>query len=125
MSPPAVLTRLVDEASVPAVREIRPADLRVNPEFAVLLSTFAWTLIVPELSTITVPEAIAVTRSLFKILAVSGVLDPKTPLMNTPSVDPDDVILTVEAVKGGVVIEFDAVEGLELPTEFVALTVKV
>jgi hypothetical protein len=125
MSPPAVLTRLVDEASVPAVREIRPADLRVNPEFAVLLSTFAWTLIVPELSTITVPEAIAVTRSLFKILAVSGVLDPKTPLMNTPSVDPDDVILTVEAVKGGVVIEFDAVEGLELSTEFVALTVKV
>ena len=90
-----------------------------------LLCTLAWTLMVPELSTKTFPEAIAVTRSLFKMFAVPAVLDPNTPLMNTPSVDPDAVMLTVEAVKGGVVIEFDAVEGLELPLEFTAVTVKV
>jgi hypothetical protein len=59
------------------------------------------------------------------MLAVPDVLDPNTPSMNTPSVDPDEVMFTVEAVKGGVVIEFDAVEGLELPREFIATTVKV
>ena len=79
----------------------------------------------PVLSTRMLRPAKAVTRSLFKMLAAPEVLDPNTPLMNTPSVDPEDVMFTIEAVKGGVVMEFDAVEGLELPREFIATTVKV
>jgi hypothetical protein len=79
----------------------------------------------PVLSIRMLRPAKAVTRSLFRMLAVPEVLDPNTPLMKTPSVEPDDVMFTVEAVKGGVVIELDAVEGLELPREFIATTVKV
>lgn len=45
--------------------------------------------------------------------------------MNTPLVDPDEVMLIVDAVKGGVVMEFDALDGLELPRAFIAVTVKV
>jgi hypothetical protein len=103
MSPPAVLTRLVDETSVPAVREIRPADLRVNPEFAVLLCTFDWTLIVPELSTKTVPEAMAATRSSFQMLAVSEEFDSNLPFTNEPLVGPEAVMLTIEATNVGVI----------------------
>jgi hypothetical protein len=59
------------------------------------------------------------------MLATPDVFEPNTPLINTPSVDPVDLMFTVAAVKGGVVIEFDAVEGLELPRSLIAVTVKV
>jgi hypothetical protein len=51
----------------------------------------------PVLSTKTLPEAIAFCRSVFKMFAASAVEDSKLPLTKTPSVVPDDMMLTVDA----------------------------
>jgi hypothetical protein len=78
--------------------------LNVTPEAEVLFTTFAWMLIGPVLSTNTLPLAMAVTRLLFRMFAVPVVFDSNTPLMKVPSVLPDAVMLTIDAVWLGVIV---------------------
>jgi hypothetical protein len=85
-----------------SLTEMWSPALRVTAEPEVLLTTFASTLIDPELSTRALPCVIAVTRSLLRIVAVPEVVDWNTPSMNAPVVGPELLMLTVDGIGVGV-----------------------
>ena len=91
-SPPLVLMLWL------ALTEMLPRALSVRSEPEVELVKPLATVMSPKLSTRTLPKDIADTRSVFKMFAVPSVEDSKLPFTNTPVVDPEEVMFTVDAV---------------------------
>jgi hypothetical protein len=76
-----------------------PRAFKVRSDPEVELDTLFTTVMSPVLSTTMLLCPMAVTKSLFRMFAVPEVLDRNTPLTKLPSVVPDEVMFTVDAVK--------------------------
>jgi hypothetical protein len=99
-----------------------PVALRVNPFPDALEVIPAWTEIVPLDSTVVEKDCIWVCKSVFKMFAVPSVADSKFPLTKTPSVVPDAVMFTADAVWLGVIVRLVPTKASEVNVRVLAPT---
>ena len=81
-----------------AFTEISEMALRINPLPEDVDPMFASTEMFPLDSTVVEKVCIWFCKSVFKMFAVPSVEDSKLPFTNTPVVDPEEVMFTVDAV---------------------------